>query len=155
MKNFFYKATFSKSKPNPFQNISETLSIGNRKVTYFNLTALKDSRYENLPISIRVLLESAIRNCDEFEVNSKDVENILDWSTKSKHQIEIPFKPGRVILQDFTGVPAVVDLAAMRDAVKRMGGDPNVINPLCPVDLVIDHSVQVDVAKIKDAWKQN
>jgi aconitate hydratase len=60
-----------------------------------------------------------------------------------------------VILQDFTGVPAVVDLAAMRDAVKRMGGNPNVINPLCPVDLVIDHSVQVDVAKVKDAWKQN
>jgi len=77
----------------------------------------------------------------------------LDWAKKAPQQIEIPFKPGRVILQDFTGVPAVVDLAAMRDAVQRMGGDPKVINPLCPVDLVIDHSVQVDVARVKDAWK--
>jgi aconitate hydratase len=135
--------------------VSESISIGNKNVTYYNLPALKDSRYENLPVSIRVLLESAVRNCDEFEIKSKDVENILDWSAKSKQQIEIPFKPGRVILQDFTGVPAVVDLAAMRDAVKRMGGNPNVINPLCPVDLVIDHSVQVDVARVKDAWKQN
>ena len=69
--------------------------------------------------------------------------------------IEIAFKPGRVILQDFTGVPAVVDLAAMRDAMARLGGDPKKINPLCPVDLVIDHSVQVDKARVKDAWKQN
>ena len=73
----------------------------------------------------------------------------------SKEQIEIPFKPARVILQDFTGVPAVVDLAAMRDAVARLGGDPKKINPLCPVDLVIDHSVQVDKAGVKDAWKHN
>lgn len=79
----------------------------------------------------------------------------MDWEKKAKQQIEIPFKPARVILQDFTGVPAVVDLASMRDAVARMGGDPQKINPLCPVDLVIDHSVQVDVAGVKDAWKQN
>ena len=114
---------------------------------------MSDPRYAKLPYSIRVLLESAIRNCDEFEVKSKDVENILNWEKLSKSQIEIPFKPARVILQDFTGVPAVVDLAAMRDAVKRMGVDPKKINPLCPVDLVIDHSVQVDVAGTKDAWK--
>jgi len=79
----------------------------------------------------------------------------LDWEKKAPKQIEIPFKPARVILQDFTGVPAVVDLAAMRDAVARMGGDPKKINPLCPVDLVIDHSVQVDVAGVPNAFKQN
>ncbi len=124
-------------------------------MTYFNLPALNDPRLERLPFSIRVLLESAIRNCDEFEVKSSDVENILNWETLSKKQIEIPFKPARVILQDFTGVPAVVDLAAMRDAMVRLGGDPKKINPLCPVDLVIDHSVQVDVARTKDAWKDN
>lgn len=146
---------FSKSKPNPFQKVAETVTVGDKKSTFYNLPALKDDRYESLPISIRVLLESAVRNCDEFEVKSKDVENILNWVKTSPQQIEIPFKPGRVILQDFTGVPAVVDLAAMRDAVQRMGGDPKVINPLCPVDLVIDHSVQVDVARVKDAWKEN
>lgn len=88
-----------------------------------------------------MLLESAIRNCDEFNVLSSDVEKILDWANNQKLDIDIPFKPARVILQDFTGVPAVVDLAAMRDAIKRLGGDPAKINPLCPVDLVIDHSV--------------
>ena len=131
------------------------MTLGSKTVTYYSLPTLADPRLERLPYSIRVLLESAIRNCDEFEVNSKDVENILDWEKKAKQQIEIPFKPARVILQDFTGVPAVVDLASMRDAVARMGGDPQKINPLCPVDLVIDHSVQVDVAGVKDAWKQN
>jgi aconitate hydratase len=97
-----------------------------------------------LPYSVRVLLESAIRNCDNFSVKESDVENILNWKVTSSKDVEIPFKPARVILQDFTGVPAVVDLAAMRDAVKRLGLDPMKINPLCPVDLVIDHSVQVD-----------
>jgi aconitate hydratase len=86
-------------------------------------------------------LESAVRNCDEFNVQSSDVERILDWVKNSKLDVDIPFKPARVILQDFTGVPAVVDLAAMRDAMNRLGGDPSKINPLCPVDLVIDHSV--------------
>lgn len=97
-----------------------------------------------LPYSIRVLLESSIRNCDDFNVMRKDVDNILDWKNTQKDSIEIPFNPSRVLLQDFTGVPAVVDLAAMRDAMERLGGDPNKINPLVPVDLVIDHSVQVD-----------
>lgn len=155
MKNISSVARFSKSKPNPFEKIAKTLTVGSKTVTYYSLPSLSDARLDRLPFSIRVLLESAIRNCDEFEVNSKDVENILDWEKKAKKQIEIPFKPARVILQDFTGVPAVVDLAAMRDAVVRMGGDPNKINPLCPVDLVIDHSVQVDVSGVKDAWIQN
>lgn len=102
-----------------------------------------------------MLLESAVRNCDEFNVQSSDVEKILNWVENSKADTDIPFKPARVILQDFTGVPAVVDLAAMRDAMQRLGGDPAKINPLCPVDLVIDHSVQADVFGTKDAAKQN
>lgn len=90
------------------------------------------------------MLEAAVRNCDDFSVKSSDIENILNWQKTSLNSIEIPFKPARVILQDFTGVPAVVDLAAMRDAMERLGGNPNKVNPLVPVDLVIDHSVQVD-----------
>ena len=84
-----------------------------------------------------------------------DVETILNWRESSEQDLEIPFKPARVILQDFTGVPAVVDLAAMRDAMTRLGGNPEKINPLCPVDLVIDHSVQVDVAATADAKEKN
>jgi len=102
-----------------------------------------------------VLLESAVRNCDDFAVKENDVEKILDWVKTSKQDVEIPFRPARVILQDFTGVPAVVDLAAMRDAMKRLGGDPAKINPLCPVDLVIDHSVQVDASSTSDAKEVN
>jgi aconitate hydratase len=88
-------------------------------------------------------------------VKESDVEKILDWSKTSQEEAEIPFRPARVILQDFTGVPAVVDLAAMRDAMSRLGGDPRKINPLCPVDLVIDHSVQVDASGTFDAAKFN
>lgn len=101
---------------------------------------------DKLPYSIRVLLEIAVRNCDNFHVHSKDVQNILNWEENQigDKGIEVPFKPSRVILQDFTGVPAVVDFAAMRDAVRRLGGNPDKINPVCPSDLVIDHSVQVD-----------
>ena len=116
---------------------------------------MNDPRLSKLPYSIRILLESAIRNCDEFEVKSSDVENILNWEQTSKQDIEIPFKPARVLLQDLTGVPAVVDLAALRDAFVKLGGNPEKINPLCPVDLVIDHSVQVDVARSMDALQQN
>ena len=97
-----------------------------------------------LPYSIRVLLESALRNCDGYIVSEEDVKNIAAWSPSNQPAIEIPFMPGRVVLQDFTGVPAVVDLAALRSAMVRMGGDPKKINPLVPCDLVIDHSVQVD-----------
>ncbi|XP_042470514.1 aconitate hydratase, cytoplasmic-like [Zingiber officinale] len=122
---------------------------------YYSLPALSDARIDRLPYSIRILLESAIRNCDEFQVTAKDVEKILDWENTSHKQVEIPFKPSRVLLQDFTGVPAVVDLACMRDAMKQLGSDPNKINPLVPVDLVIDHSVQVDVARSENAVRAN
>ncbi len=99
---------------------------------------------DKLPFSIKVLLESALRNMDNFAVTENDVKGIANWNAKKVNAVELPFKPARVILQDFTGVPCVVDLAAMRAAMQRAGGDPQKINPLIPVDLVIDHSVQVD-----------
>uniref|UniRef100_A0A453Q3S5 Aconitate hydratase n=1 Tax=Aegilops tauschii subsp. strangulata TaxID=200361 RepID=A0A453Q3S5_AEGTS len=113
------------------------------------------STLHKLPYSIRILLESAIRNCDGFQVTKNDVEKIIDWENTSPKLAEIPFKPARVLLQDFTGVPAVVDLAAMRDALAKLGSDANKINPLVPVDLVIDHSVQVDVARSSNALQSN
>ncbi|GMY11163.1 aconitate hydratase 1 [Fagus crenata] len=142
---------------NPFKSILKTLEKpgGGEFGKYYSLTALNDPRIDKLPYSIRILLESAIRNCDEFQVKSSDVEKIIDWENTSPKQVEIPFKPARVLLQDFTGVPAVVDLACMRDAMNRLGGDSNKINPLVPVDLVIDHSVQVDVAKSVNAVQAN
>ena len=140
---------------NPFEHTKQKLVVGEREINYYSLKHLEDPRVETLPYSIRVLLESALRNCDEFNVKREDIETILNWKETSESDQEIPFKPARVILQDFTGVPAVVDLAAMRDAMKRLGGDENKINPLCPVDLVIDHSVQVDVARAMDALEQN
>ncbi|URE31448.1 Aconitate hydratase [Musa troglodytarum] len=142
---------------NSYESILTTLSKpgGGDFGKYYCLPALTDPRIDRLPYSIRILLESAIRNCDEFQVTGKDVEKILDWENTSPKQVEIPFKPARVLLQDFTGVPAVVDLACMRDAMKKLGSDPNKINPLVPVDLVIDHSVQVDVARSQNAVQAN
>ncbi|MHB1037260.1 MAG: aconitate hydratase AcnA [Pirellulales bacterium] len=116
-------------------------------VDYFRLAKLEElgwCRVARLPYSIRVLLESVLRNCDGHEVTLQNVENLARWTPSGGRQAEVPFKPARVILQDFTGVPAVVDLAAMRSAMRRLGGDPKRISPLVPVDLVIDHSVQVD-----------
>jgi aconitate hydratase len=108
-----------------------------------------------LPFSIRVPLEAALRNCDDYQVTQDDVKRIAAWQASGAEPVELPFKPARVILQDFTGVPCVVDLAAMREAVKRMGADPKRINPLVPVDLVIDHSVQVDLFGTNAALEQN
>ncbi|CAI2384045.1 unnamed protein product [Moneuplotes crassus] len=140
---------------NPFDSVKKDLAVGDKTYSYYALPELNDDRIAKLPYSIRVLLESAVRNCDEFNVTKADVEKILDWEANSTKAVEIPFKPARVILQDFTGVPAVVDFAAMRDAMKRLGGDENKINPLCPADLVIDHSIQVDVARTEDAKDRN
>ncbi|GBG67648.1 hypothetical protein CBR_g776 [Chara braunii] len=142
---------------NPFKQLLRDLPDGSGGIygKYYSLKALNDPRIDKLPYSIKILLESAIRNCDNFQVTQKDVESIIDWERTAPQQVEIPFKPARVILQDFTGVPAVVDLAAMRDAMARLGGDPSKINPQVPVDLVIDHSVQVDVAKQPNALQKN
>jgi aconitate hydratase len=114
---------------------------------YFRLDRLSEmglGDVAELPVSIKVLLESCLRNFDNFQVNEQDVKRLAAWNAEKPSPVELPFKVARVILQDFTGVPAVVDLAAMRSAMKRAGGDPQRINPLVPVDLVIDHSVQVD-----------
>ncbi|MCC7265241.1 MAG: aconitate hydratase AcnA [Candidatus Latescibacteria bacterium] len=113
------------------------------------------AQVSRLPYSIRVLLEAALRQCDEFEITRQDVERIARWSPETAGKEEIPFKPARVVMQDFTGVPAVVDLAAMRDAMVELGGDPKKVNPQVPVDLVIDHSVQVDYAGTSQALEQN
>ncbi len=131
---------------NPFSSRSQ-LRVGKKTYTYFALAALERqglAKLAALPYSIRVLLEQALRNHDDYVVQTKDVQNIAAWGPKTAGVVEIPFLPGRVVLQDFTGVPCVVDLAAMRAAMKRLGGDPRRINPLVPCDLVIDHSVQVD-----------
>jgi aconitate hydratase A / 2-methylisocitrate dehydratase len=110
---------------------------------------------DRLPFSMKVLLESVLRNLDDELVLEEDVRRLAAWSAAQPMDAELPFMPARVILQDFTGVPAVVDLASMRAAVKRLGGDPGRINPLVPVDLVIDHSVQVDVYASADAFRRN
>lgn len=141
---------------NPFENLLKTIVINGTSYKYYDLSAL-GPKYDRLPYSIRVLLESCVRNCDNFQVLEKDVQNVLNWEDNQTvdEGVEIAFKPARVILQDLTGVPAVVDFAAMRDAVKELGGDPQKINPICPADLVIDHSVQVDFARTPDALNKN
>ncbi|KAK1325807.1 hypothetical protein QJS10_CPA01g00345 [Acorus calamus] len=153
----FERSFSSMATRNAYEGILTPLSKpgGGEFGKYYSLPALNDPRIDRLPYSIRILLESAIRNCDDFQVKPKDVEKIVDWENTSPKQVEIPFKPARVLLQDFTGVPAVVDLACMRDAMNRLGGDSNKINPLVPVDLVIDHSVQVDVARSENAVQAN
>ncbi|HVZ94071.1 MAG TPA: aconitate hydratase AcnA [Phycisphaerales bacterium] len=142
---------------NPF-NAKATLTAGKNTYTYYDLNALtkqKIGHVEKLPFSIKVLLEAMLRNVDGFVVTNDDVMGLAKWDAKKPEKVEIPFMPGRVVLQDFTGVPCVVDLAAMRDAMKKLGGDPNSINPLVPCDLVIDHSVQVDAFGTKTALTIN
>jgi len=134
------------TRPDPF-GARKTLTVGQTQYAYYDLGALAAKgvgHVARLPFSIKVLLESMLRNLDGFVVTADDVSGLANWNAKSPVREEIPFMPGRVVLQDFTGVPCVVDLAAMRDAMKAMGGDPTRINPLVRCDLVIDHSVQVD-----------
>ncbi|KAL0967892.1 hypothetical protein UPYG_G00259300 [Umbra pygmaea] len=133
-----------KEEEHPFRHLIDTLKYGDLK--FFNPQKLNDARYDKLPLAIRVLLEAAIRKCDHFYVKEEDVHNILDWS-KQQNGVEVPFSPGRVLLQDFTGIPAMVDLAAMRDAVTKHGVDPSLVNPVCPTDLIVDHSLQMDLSK--------
>ncbi len=142
---------------NPFQ-ARDTFQTGSGEAGIYRLSKLEDAglgKISALPYSIRVLLEAVLRTCDGFSVTEEDVKNLAAWQAASPAQLEIPFKPSRVVLQDFTGVPAVVDLAAMRSAMQRLGGDPKKINPLIPVDLVIDHSVQVDNFGSNDALALN
>jgi len=145
------------SNTDPF-GAESTLSTAAGSVKYFSLPKLIQDGIgdiNTLPYSIRVLLEACLRNIDNFIVTADDVTNLANWNAASPAQVEVPFKPGRVVLQDFTGVPAIVDLAALRSAMVRMGGDPKKINPLVPCDLVVDHSVQVDEFGTKFALKHN
>lgn len=131
---------------------------GNGKAYYYSLEALGNLGFPNvkrLPFSIKVLLEAVLRECDDYVVSEDDVKRLASYDPHSPADVEIPFKPARVVLQDFTGVPAVVDLAALRHAMAKMGGDPKKINPTVPVDLVIDHSVQVDMFGQEFAFMQN
>jgi aconitate hydratase len=135
----------------------DVLKVGNKQYVIFRLDALEKAGLVNLsklPFSIRVVLEAALRQCNDMEITQADVKNIAAWAPKGARP-GIPFLPGRVVMQDFTGVPAVVDLASMRSAVARLGGDPKKINPLVPVDLVIDHSAQVDFFATADAFNRN
>ena len=136
----------------------DTFETGGGPAGIYCLARLEDEglcRVARLPFSIRVLLESVLRNCDGYQVTEENVRSLAGWTPQAGQRGEVPFKPARVILQDFTGVPAVVDLAAMRSAMRRLGGDPAKINPLIPVDLVIDHSVQVDHFGSNDALALN
>ena len=132
--------------PNSFGSRS-TLDVAGRQYTIFRLDSLAQiagGNAQRLPVSLKILLENLLRNEDDKFVKADDIRALAGWDVKGKVEKEIAFRTARVLLQDFTGVPAVVDLASMRDAIARLGGDPQLINPLQPVDLVIDHSVQVD-----------
>ncbi|KAH8362492.1 hypothetical protein KR200_012018, partial [Drosophila serrata] len=142
---------------NPFAKFQKQFTLSGTTYKYFDLTSI-DSKYSQLPYSIRVLLESAVRNCDNFQVTEKDVKSILNWTPDIKqgsNDVEVPFKPARVILHDYNGVPVMVDIAAMREAVLKLGGDPEKVNPICPSVMVIDHSVPVEFARSADAMAKN
>jgi aconitate hydratase len=135
----------------------DILKVGDKQYVYYRLDALEKAgltHLKRIPFSIRIVLEAALRQCNDNEIKQQDVKNIAAW-TPTGVRPGIPLLPARVVMQDFTGVPAVVDLAAMRSAVARLGGDPKTINPLVPVDLVIDHSIQVDFFATTDALNRN
>ena len=139
----------------PYQ-IKKLLSTKNGTFTYYSLAELEKQGYgiNKLPFSIRILLENAMRNFDDFAITKENLETILKWKPEGS-QKDIPFKPARVLMQDFTGVPAVVDIASLRAEIARKGKNPNEINPLIPVDLIIDHSVQVDYFGTQYAYSRN
>ncbi|MEK7379664.1 MAG: aconitate hydratase AcnA, partial [Gemmatimonadota bacterium] len=143
--------------PHPF-GARATLDLGSASATIYRLDALEQAgltRLDRLPFSIRILLENTLRHCGQGVVTEDHVRQLAAWSPETAGRGEVPFMPARVVLQDFTGVPCVVDLAAMRDAMARMGGDPGQINPVVPCDLVIDHSVQVDHYGSPEAFRLN
>src|ERR1700757_2722914 len=145
------------AKPNSFQAL-DTLKVADRSYSYFRLDAIEKAgltKLARLPFSLKILLENLLRFEDGRSVTKTDIEALAKWNAKSASDKEIAFRPARVLLQDFTGVPCVVDLAAMRDAMATMGGDPKAINPLQPVELVVDHSVQIDFFGSNDALQKN
>src|SRR5436190_10138188 len=141
--------------PDSFGARSE-LSVGDKDFEIFRLDALQQKwDVARLPYSLKVLLENLLRNEDDEFVTAEQIERIAKWDANAEPEHEIAYTPARVLMQDFTGVPAIVDLAAMRDAMAELGGDPAKINPLVPAELVIDHSIQVDVFAMRDAFKRN
>ncbi|MDQ1095262.1 MULTISPECIES: aconitate hydratase AcnA [Chryseobacterium] len=141
---------------NDIYTIKKLLNTKNGTFTYYSLAEMQLQGFdiERLPFSIRILLENVLRNFDDFAVTRENIETLLNWQPKSTGK-DIPFKPARVLMQDFTGVPAVVDIASLRAEVTRKGKNPDTINPLIPVDLVIDHSVQVDYFGTEYAYDRN
>ncbi|MBI3948865.1 MAG: aconitate hydratase, partial [Acidobacteria bacterium] len=145
------------AKGDPFEALA-SLDLSHGTVKFYRLQRLEESGVADisrLPISIKVLLENVLRHCDGHLVTEDDVTALARWPPIRSKSNDIPFIPARVILQDFTGVPCVVDLAAMRTAMHQLGGDPKQINPVVPVDLVIDHSVQVDLFGSPAAFQAN
>ena len=140
--------------PNSFGS-KASLNAGGQTVTYFSLPALKDYDLTKLPFSLRILLENLLRHEDGRTVTADDIRFLAQWDAKAEPSREIAYMPARVLMQDFTGVPAIVDLASMRDAMRALGGDPEKINPLQPAELVIDHSVQVDEFGTVHAYDMN
>lgn len=143
---------------NRFDTLKTFNYIGDKTGQYYSLPALETAGVgpiSKLPVSIRVVLESVLRNCDGIRVSEGDVKTLANWKPTAERTEEIPFVVARIVLQDFTGVPLLVDLAAMRSAVAKLGKNPEIIEPLVPVDLVVDHSVQVDVSERGDALEKN
>ena len=146
------------STSQPFSELRASLETSAGAVAYYRLPSLAERGYpqvERLPITLKVLLEALLRNFGNGVVRESEIEMLARWSPGASAESEFPFYPARVLLQDFTGVPTVVDLAAMRSAMARLGGDTRRINPLVPADLVIDHSVQVDFFGSADAFSLN
>src|SRR5437016_11332254 len=143
---------------NPFDSLQK-FDLGNgQQGSFYSLPALEKAGVDSistLPVSIRLVLESVLRNCDGKKVTEANVKALANWAPRAARTEEIPFVVARILLQDFTGVPLLVDLAAMRSAAARMGKDPRILEPLVPVDLVVDHSVQVDFSKVPDAARLN
>ena len=144
-------------KKNSYNSLSD-IRINNKNFKYFSLSKAEENGLvgvSKLPKSLKVLLENLLRYEDDITVNKKQIEAIKQWLKERKSKTEIAYRPARVLLQDYTGIPAVADLAAMREAVKEKNKDPNTINPLSAVDLVIDHSVQVDQSAKPDSFDKN
>lgn len=146
--------------PNKFfsRETEKVLVVNDQKYHYYSLRAAEQAGLTNLsrlPFTLKILLENLLRHQDELTVTASDIKAVIDWLNNQCSDREIAYRPARVLMQDFTGVPAVVDLAAMREAIKKLGGNPTRINPLSPVDLVIDHSIQVDEFIRPDAFKVN
>src|SRR6202023_218430 len=134
------------------------LKVGSKTTAYYSMPVAEKNglkEISRLPFSLKVLLENLLRNEDGRTVSKEDLQAVAQWLKTKTSEREIAFRPARVLMQDFTGVPAVVDLAAMRDAMTKLGGDPKKINPLVPVDLVIDHSVAVNHFGYAGAFKKN